>query len=205
VWVTVLRCSKAHACDAWLRRLKFRTRLVERRFDATFRLQDKEPTLALCGFDSNSSRRDLPHAQFCRVIDSGLGGMASNFDTISFHTLPNPRAAEDLWPDLSKEEEAKLLAYHERTARENPGYRQLGGDDCGRQDLAGKSVAVPFVGTTAASLVVAEAVRLLHAGPAYFDIKLGLGSPGKRTTQLGGNYHAQDVAGLTFVRSKDCR
>src|SRR6202040_1504949 len=112
---------KAHACDAWLRRHKFRTRLVERRFDATFRVQDQEPKLALCGFDSNPSRRDLPHAQFRRVIDSGLGGMASNFDTISVHTLPNPRAPDDLWPDLSAEETAKFAVYHEQMARENPG------------------------------------------------------------------------------------
>jgi hypothetical protein len=74
---------KAHACNAWLRRHKFKARLVERRFDATFRVQAQEPLLALCGFDSNPSRRDLPHAQFRRVIDSGLGGMANNFDTIA--------------------------------------------------------------------------------------------------------------------------
>jgi hypothetical protein len=196
---------KAHACDAWLRRHKFRTRLVERRFDATFRVQDQEPKLALCGFDSNPSRHDLPHAQFCRVIDSGLGGMASNFDTISLHALPNPRAPDDLWPDLSDDEKAKLAAYHERMARENPGYRQLGGDDCGRRDLAGRSVAVPFVGVSAACFMIAEAVRLLHDGPAYFDIKLGLGNPGKRLTHRAGNYTAQDAAGLTYVRAKDCR
>jgi len=196
---------KAHACDAWLRRRKFRTRLVERRFDATFRVQDKEPALALCGFDSNPSRRDLPHAQFRRVIDSGLGGMASNFDTISLHTLPNPRTPDELWPDLSEEEKAKLAAYHERVARENPGYRRLGGDDCGRRDLAGKSVAVPFVGTSAASLVVAETVRLLHDGPAYLDIKLGLGDPGKRLTRRNGDYTALDAAGLTFVRADQRR
>ncbi len=200
-----LRSFKAHACDAWLRRRKFRTRLVERRFDATFRVQDQEPKLALCGFDSNPSRRDLLHAQFRRVIDSGLGGMASNFDTISVHTLPNPRAPDDLWPDLSEEERAKLAAYHERMARENPGYRQLDGDDCGRRDLADKSIAVPFVGASAASLVIAEAVRQLHDGPAYFDIKVGLGHPGKRLIRGAGRYTAQDAAGLTYVRAKDCR
>jgi len=127
--------------------------------------------------------------------------MTNNFDTISFHTLPNLRTPDELWPDLSKEEKAKLAAFHERIARENPGYLHLGGDDCGRRDLAGKSVAVPFVGTIAASLVVAEAVRLLHDGPAYLDIKLGLGSPGKRLTRRSGNYSAQDAAGLTFVRA----
>ena len=79
---------KTRACDAWLDRRNFRTRLVERRFDATFRLQDEEPRLALCGFDANPARRDLVHARFRRVIDSGLGGMANNFDTISLRTLP---------------------------------------------------------------------------------------------------------------------
>jgi hypothetical protein len=196
---------KTRGCDAWLGRRGFKTRLVERRFDATFHLQDKEPALALCGFDSNPARRDLPQAQFRRVIDSGLGGMANNFDTISFHTLPNPRTPDELWPDLSKDEEAKLAAYQEQIARENPGYRNLGGDDCGRRDLAGKSVAVPFVGTSAASLVVAETVRLLHDGPAYLDIKLGLGNPGKRLIRRNGNYTAQDAAGMAFVRAGNCR
>jgi hypothetical protein len=85
--------DKAHACDAWLRRRRFRTRLVERRFDATFRLQDKEPVLALCGFDSNSSRRALPHAQFRHVIDSGLGGMAKQLRHHQFSHAPQPADA----------------------------------------------------------------------------------------------------------------
>jgi len=86
-------------------------------------------------------------------------------------------------------------------ARENPGYCQLGGDNCGRRDLAGKSVAVPFVGTSAASLVIAEAVRLLHHGPAYLDINVGLGNPSWRLTHRNGNYTAQDAGALSFVRA----
>jgi hypothetical protein len=197
----VLDRFKTRGCDAWLDRRGFRTRLAERRFDATFRLQDQEPRLALCGFDANPARRDLVHAQYGRVIDSGLGGMANNFDTISLHTLPNPRMSDELWPDLSGEEEVKLAADHERIARENPGYAQLGGDECGRRDLAGKSVAVPFVGTGAASLVIAEAIRLLHDGPAYHDIKLRLGALGQRFARRNGSYTAQDTAGLNFVRA----
>jgi hypothetical protein len=129
--------------------------------------------------------------------------MANNFDTISLHTLPNPRTPDELWPDLSKEEEDKLTAERERIARENLGYVQLGGDQCGRRDLAGKSVAVPFVGASA--LVVAEAVRLLHDGPAYFDIKLRLGNPGQRFVRRNGSYMAQDTAGLNFVRADQHR
>lgn len=194
-----LRHFKTRACSQWLMRRGFRSKLVERRFDGTFRLQEREPVLALCGFDSNPARRELGAAQFRRVIESGLGGTANNFDTISFHTLPNPRPPGELWPDLSAEEDAKRAAHQERVARENPGYVRLGGDDCGRRRLADKSVAVPFVGTTAASLVVAETVRLLHDGPAYFDIKLGLGSPGRRFAHRNGSYNVEDAAGLTFV------
>jgi hypothetical protein len=116
----------------------------------------------------------------------------------------NPRAPDDLWPDLSAEEMAKLAACEERMARENRGYRELGGDVCGRRDLAGKSVAVPFVGTSAASLVIAEAVRLLHDGPGYFDIRLGLGNAGRRQTRGRGNYTAEDAAGLKFAKAMDC-
>ena len=198
---------KTRGCDAWLGRRGFRTRLVERRFDATFRHQyqgpdDKEPALALCGFDSNSPRRDLPSAEFRRVIECGLGGMADNFDTIGLHTLPNPRTPVDLWPDLSEEEGAKLAEHQDRMARENPGYAHLGADDCGRRELAGKSVAVPFVGTSAAALVVAEVVRLFHGGPAYFNIKLSLGTAGKPSARRNGDYTARDTAGLTFVAAK---
>lgn len=196
---------KTRACDAWLSRRQFRTRIVERRFDATFRVQEKEPVLALCGFDSNPARRDLPQAEFRRVVDASLGGMASNFDTISLHTWPNPREPEDLWPDPSPDEAAKLAADEERIARENPGYQALGSDECGRRNLAGKSVAVPFVGTVAASFVVAEVVRLLHDGPSYRDIRLGLGDPGRRSVCRNGNYTVQDATGLTFVRASEGR
>ena len=109
------------------------------------------------------------------------------------------RYTEELWPDLDAKEKAKLAEHLERVAREHSGYARLDRDECGRRDLAGKSVAVPFVGTAAASLVVAEAVRLLHDGPAYFDIKLALGSPAKFFARPNGNYTPQDTAGLAFV------
>lgn len=193
---------KTRAGSVWLERRGFQTRLVERRFDASFRRHDKEPGLALCGFDSNPARRDLATAQFLRVVESGLGGTANNFDTISLHTLPNPRTPADLWPDLSKEDEERRATYQERVARENRGYARLGKDDCGRFDLAGKSVAVPFVGVAAGSLVVAEVLRLLHGGPTFSDIKLSVGTPNKAAARMNGSYAAQDAAGLKYVRAK---
>lgn len=191
---------KAHACGQWLGEHGFeQPRLVERRFDTTFKLQDGEPKLALCGFDTNPARRDMKDAGFLRVIESGLGGTVNNFDTISFHTLPNPRGVDELWPDLRKEDEGKMEAEQERMASNNAGYQKLAGDVCGRRDLAGKSVAVPFVGTTAASLVIAEAVKLFHDGPAYHDMRLSLGNLGRNHMLRNGAYRPQDAAGLGYV------
>ena len=120
---------------------------------------------------------------------------------VSFHTLPNPRAPEELWPDLSPEEEEIQRQELERIAQENPAYEELGDDICGRAQLAGKSVAVPFVGVTAATLVVAEAIRLLHDGPAYSDIKLSLSDLKSVSAISKGNYTIQDSAGIMFCET----
>jgi hypothetical protein len=193
---------KTRACSKWLEERGFQTRMIERPFDTNFRCRTAkpyaEPRLALCGFDSNPARRDLQTAAFVRVMESGLGGTKDNFDTISFHTLPNPRSAQELWPDLSKDEKGRQREYLERVARENPAYSSLGKDVCGRAELAGKSVAVPFVGATAATIVFAEAIRLIHDGPAYTDIKVALSSLDRRFTTMARTYGVQDLAGMEF-------
>jgi hypothetical protein len=77
----------------------------------------------------------------------------------------------------------------------NMAYAPLCGDECGRFELAGKAIAVPFGGATAASLIVSEVVRLLHGGPAY--IKFSLGSP-HRLPRSTRNYYATDLRGTSF-------
>lgn len=192
---------KTRTSSRWLERLGFQTRMVERPFDSDFRCRTDEPRLAFCGFDSNPARRDLPSARFLRVVESGLGGTQNNFDTISLHTLPNPRTAGELWPDLSDEQEVKRIAHQKQVATENGAYSQLGKDECGLFELAGKSVAVPFVGAAAGALVVAESLRMFHDGPAFTDIKLALSVPAIRAAKRGDNYRAVDTAGLNFSRA----
>lgn len=190
---------KTRVLNDWLKGLGFQTRLLERKFDDAFRLQQGEPELALCGFDSNRARRHLATARFAQVVESGLGGMASNFDTIGLHTFPNERPAEDLWPDLDPAELDKQRRRQEAMARENAAYGMLADDECGRVALAGKSIAVPFVGVTASALVVAESLRVLLGGPAYGQVKLRLATPGTRMCRYLGNYRPEQAAGLKFV------
>jgi hypothetical protein len=190
------RRYKTRICSAWLEERGFQTRLIERPFDEHFHCRTREPKLALCGFDSNPPRRNLVTAKFARVIESGLGGTASNFDTIALHTLPNDRLPEDLWPDVTAHDEEKIRAEQLRMAQENPAYRAMTDDECGRYEVAGKSVAVPFVGAVAASLVIAEAIRVFHQGPAYSDLKLSLSAMDTRLIQPIRSYDNQDLVGL---------
>ena len=185
--------AKARTCAAWLERRGLQTRLLERRFDKHFRCQHDEPRLALCGFDSNPPRRELGSADFVQVIESGLGGTSNNFDTLSLHALPNPRSVHDLWPDLSDEEEERRQAQQERVAQGNEAYARSGLDECGRFELAGKSIAVPFVGAVAGCFVVAETLRLFHEGPAYTDIKLRLGGPKPHCVPRDCRYGVEDT------------
>jgi hypothetical protein len=194
---------KTRVCDAWLARHGYRTRLMERAFDASFRCRGAkpaaEPRLALCGFDSIPARRDLATAEFDRVVDSGLGSTSSNFDTLGLHTLPNSRPAMELWPDLSAEEIEKRHREQDRIARENPGYLALPHDECGRYELAGKSIGVPFVGSVAASFVVAEVLRLLHGGTACTDLKMSLGTPVNLHIRSQGVYTASDLTAIEYA------
>ena len=195
------RGLKTRVCGAWLEQRGFRTRLVERRVDGRFRRGHGEPGLALCGFDSNPARRGIATAEFLRVIESGLGGTVDNFDTISLHTLPNARSAAELWPDPSPDEERADIARRQRIAQESTAYSGLG-DECGRFELAGKAVAVPFVGTAAASFVMAEALRLYHDGPAYADLKLRLATPSDLWAKASGSYSIEDIAQLPYAQAR---
>jgi len=57
-------------------------------------------------------------------------------------------------------------------------------DRCGVTLLAGKAVGAAFVGATAATLAIAEVLRLLHGGPVHELIDLDLKSPEYRSTVL---------------------
>jgi hypothetical protein len=147
---------KTRAMAAWAARRGFKTRLHERLFDAAYRRQQQEPSVALCGLDNAIGRRALDTAGFDFVVEAGLGRDYGNFQTIRLHTLPARRAAADIWPDR---------AGSAPPVEQNPAYQALLNagtlDQCGMTLLAGKAVGAPFVGSVAACLAVSEVLRLL--------------------------------------------
>jgi hypothetical protein len=148
----------------WLEERGFETKLVERAFDEHLRRQDRDPRLALFGFDGNGPRWATESPGFEYVIDTGLGGARENFDTIATFTFPHPSlTAATLWPSGALPEERGKRG--RQLAASNAFYQDFGRTHrCGEIELAGTSVAVPFVGAAAASFTLAEAVRSLLGG-----------------------------------------
>lgn len=169
---------KTRAMATWAAQRGFSASIQERLFAANFTRQSDEPAIALCGLDNAASRRVLDQVGFELVVEAGLGRGYSNFRTLRLHTLPGRRPAADIWKATCKEE--KIM--------ERPAYAKLLAngslDQCGMTLLAGKAVGAPFVGATAATLALAEVLRLLHGGQIHQLIDLDLLSTDHRMVSL---------------------
>jgi hypothetical protein len=179
--------KKTRAMAEWAERRGFTTAIHERLFDSSYRRQATEPAVALCGLDNALGRQALDHAGFDFVVEAGLGRGHRNFRTIRLHSLPGTKPANELW----KASDASGEHVHETAA-----YQKLIHDgvldQCGVTLLAGKAVGAPFVGAVAASLAIAEVLRLLQDGPVYQVIDLDLQSVEHRTAIL----HAKSFKNL---------
>lgn len=177
---------KTRAMAAWAERRGFATSLQERKFAADFERQSDEPTMALCGLDNVAGRRALDQVGFDIIVEAGLGRGHRDFRTMRLHVLPGRRAATDIWKQPQEGEKVE----------DRPAYAKLMSegvlDRCGLTLLAGKAVGAPFVGSIAATLALAEVLRLLHGGPVHQLIDVDLLSLDQRVTSL----HPGDFSGL---------
>ena len=167
---------KTRVMASWAERRGFETRIVERRFDARVRPQADEPRIVLYGIDNIAGRRELNDDVFDLIVEAGLGAEHDDYDCVRMHSLPGPRTPREIWRssegtrvsrDAGKRGRERMLANGEL-------------DECGLVDLAGVSVGVPFVGTVAAAIGLAEILRILHGGPAYQVVDLSIRDIGCR-------------------------
>lgn len=175
---TLINIRKTRAMAAWSERRGFTTAIQERLFDASFRRQDDEPTIALCGLDNGAGRRALDQVGFDFVVEAGLGRGYRDFRAIRLHTLPASRPASQIWRGLSADEPVE----------DRPAYKGMLADGaldrCGVTILAGKAVGAPFVGAAAATLAISEVLRLLHGGAVHELIDVDLKAPEYRKSVL---------------------
>ena len=170
-----------------LESLGLETYIVERRFDEHMRRRPDEPGLALAGFDHPGPRRVLQAAGFEHIVDVGLGH-GSRYLDMTLHTFPSSRRAEDIWPETTSPNVEQLLlrpAYEgmiDSMVRVEGISREAAA--CGLTELAGRTVGAAFVGAVAATLAVAEPVRLLNDGVSYETVSLSLNGVKQRQVVL---------------------
>ncbi len=161
---------KTRAVARWLEQRGFRTRLIERRFDATTRVSAEDPAIALFGVDNAAARRCCELAGFRFIVDAGLGDGYRDFRALRVRTFPGSVAASRLWT-------------HDPVGHANlaaPAYQALltGGQGlCGVTTLSTRAVGAPFVGCYAAALVVAELMRREHGVQPHEVLSVNLRIP----------------------------
>ncbi len=153
---------KSRVVAEWLEERGFSTFLEERRFGEWITRAPDEPSVALCGVDNALARAALEKPGFGLVVEAGLGGGPEAFRSISVHTFPASRSAEEIW--------SRQVGQGGESIEDMPAYQSLkrqGLDSCGLTQLASRTVGVPFVGVIAACLVVSELLRRLNGGLVF--------------------------------------
>jgi hypothetical protein len=172
--------KKTRVCAAALESIGFRTMIVERLYDQNTWPTADEPMLALGGFDSPIPRSRLGDHRFERVIDAGLGAGPIDYLDMLLFSFPSQLDPRDAF---ASPERAAIQPLPERYSIEVEQLIAAGRDraeaECGVAEIAGVSVAAAFVGATAAVLVIADVLRLLHGGPDLAVLALDLRTPNR--------------------------
>jgi hypothetical protein len=152
---------KTRAMAEWAEARGFRTSLVERPFPGGIKVVGDEPRLALGGVDNAQARAAYEDAGFDCVVEAGLGAGPPEYLALRLHTFPASATAREKWGGAK--------ANPTKPVPETTAYAELaasGVDACGLVRLATRTVGAPFVGATAAALVIAEVLRRLNGGSA---------------------------------------
>ena len=169
----------------WAESRGFKTQITERSFTKQQRVHGDEPRIALCGVDNAEARAALDPDDFTFIVEAGLGKGWKEYLDLQLHSFPGPQHPSQRWAPG-----AQPL----NTVPSTPAYAHLSGagvDACGLLQLASRSVGACFVGCSAAALVVAELVRMLHGGQPMAVIDASLRDLTYRKTLP--NQHAKQI------------
>jgi hypothetical protein len=168
---------KTRVAEEWAERRGFRIRRIDRRLDEHLRRQDDEPPVALAGLDRMRPRRLLASPGFHRIVDVGLGATATDYCKFRINVFDGDYSPAThfagLTDDFPDARDALLqLPAYERLLKDGSV------DDCGAAQLAGISVAVPFVSAFAGALAVAQVIRVASGEVSCLGLTGTLGELG---------------------------
>lgn len=163
---------KVRVAADWLEPAGWTTDLIERRHRGDIALAPDDPPLLLCGLDAVPPRRKLAGVGFDYMVDGGIGSGAHDFEGLQIRVIPKGANVAGLWDGNAA---AKRLDRLLASAAYQEAERTHG--ECGAYALADASVATPFVGAAAATLAVAQIVRLCSMQPGTALLQLSLAAP----------------------------
>ncbi|WP_406867713.1 ThiF family adenylyltransferase [Paraburkholderia fungorum] len=163
---------KTFIAEQWCLARGYRVNRVDRALDEHTIIGPQEPRLAFSGLDKIRVRKLLGDRGFQYVIDAGLGSNASDFDRFRINTFdkdlkPSAHFAEQNDDNEHARADAFIAAseaYKKAVDSASPAAA------CGLREVAGKSVAVPYVSSVAACLVIAQAIRLVTGHAPHMSI-----------------------------------
>jgi hypothetical protein len=147
---------KTKVAEDWAAAKKFDVRRVDRRLLAGDRLEDDDPRVALCGVDNVESRKLMANTGFDCIVDAGLGRRASDFDRYRVTVFDRARPIDRHF-EGQKDEPA-----HDPIP-DADAYRHLEAEvgRCGAAEIAGASVAAPYVSAVAGAVAVSRLVGIV--------------------------------------------
>jgi hypothetical protein len=155
---------KTRVAEAWARAKGFDVRRIDRRLVGSDRLQDDDPRLALCGVDKIAVRKLIADVGFEAIVDAGLGRKASDFDRYRVTVFDAVHPIDRHFEGQADNTEGNLVP-------DQDAYRQLEAEvgACGAAQVAGASVAAPYVSAIAAAVAVTRLIAITSGCAIRFN------------------------------------
>ncbi len=184
----VIDRRKTRVCSEWFEARGILTQIIEKAFSKKDQPEGFEPKILIRGLDSNRSRREINLNGFDLVIDCGIGGTKSNFDSISIKIL---EAGKDNSEEIWDEQEVVINNKAIEKAMNFMG--------CGHY---GKAISTSFVGAFSSAIVIGELIRSLNQGLKCKIIEIAMRNISDETfVKNDGNYQTETVNnGFTSIK-----
>lgn len=146
---------KTRVGEAWAMTKGFDVRRIDRHLVAADRLENDDPRIALSGVDRIEARKLMSQIGFDCIVDAGLGGTAHEFDHYRVNVFDRVRPIDKHFADQTD-------APVQEAIPEDDAYqgllKEVGG--CGAAEIAGASVAAPYVSALAAAVAVSRLIAV---------------------------------------------
>ena len=146
---------KTKLAENWASNKGFDVRRIDRRLQATDRLDNNDPRLALSGVDKVEVRKAMAKVGFDCIIDAGLGGTSADFDRYRVTLFDRNRPIDRHFAGQTDEPADGRIP-------EGEAYQRLEDEigPCGTALIRNASAAVPYVSAYAAAIAISRAIAV---------------------------------------------